>query len=58
MHRRPPHLTYFSPDAPERIARLRQAGHLFQNETEDASGQVNGGTLVAPDGQRIFVFAE
>ena len=50
-----PHLSYCSPDAAERIAGLKEDGLTFHDETRNEQGVVNGGTLIAPDGQRIFV---
>ena len=51
-----PTLTYFAPDMPERIARLRQAGIPFASEMPDESGTVRNATLKGPAGEAIFMF--
>jgi len=51
-----PALTYFAPDMPERIERVRQAGITFASEMTDAAGVVHNATLKGPAGEAIFMF--
>lgn len=51
-----PALTYFAPDMPQRIERLRQAGVAFASEMTDEAGVVRNVTLNGPAGEAIFMF--
>ena len=51
-----PALTYFAPDMPERIERLRKAGVSFASEMPDEAGVVRNATLKGLAGEGIFMF--
>jgi len=51
-----PALTYFAPDMPQRIERVRKAGVLFTSEMPDEAGVVRNATLKGPAGEAIFMF--
>lgn len=51
-----PALTYFAPNMPERIERVRKAGIVFASEMADEEGVVRNATLKGPAGEAIFMF--
>lgn len=51
-----PALTYFAPDMPDRIERVRKAGIPFASEMADEAGVVRNATLKGPAGEAIFMF--
>ncbi|HXW00829.1 MAG TPA: transcription termination/antitermination protein NusG, partial [Anaerolineae bacterium] len=52
-----PTITYFAPDMPERLKRLRRRGVQFVAEHKDKKGRRVGAVIESPDGQRFFLFA-
>jgi transcriptional antiterminator NusG len=51
-----PTLSYFAPDMPERLERLRQQDIPFISEHKNPQGQVIGALIRSPDQQPIFLF--
>ncbi|MCL4301681.1 MAG: response regulator [Anaerolineae bacterium] len=51
-----PTITYFVPDMPERLKRLRRKGVKFKAEQKDKQGRRVGAVIESPDGQRFFLF--
>jgi catechol 2,3-dioxygenase-like lactoylglutathione lyase family enzyme len=51
-----PTITYFAPDMPERLKRLRRRGIKFVAEHKDRKGYRIGAVIESPDGQRFFLF--
>jgi predicted enzyme related to lactoylglutathione lyase len=51
-----PALTYFAPDMPERIERVRKMGINFASEMPDEAGVMHNATLKGPAGEAIFMF--
>jgi catechol 2,3-dioxygenase-like lactoylglutathione lyase family enzyme len=51
-----PTLTYFAPDMPERLKRMRRRGVTFVAERKDKQGRRVGAVVESPDGQRFFFF--
>jgi catechol 2,3-dioxygenase-like lactoylglutathione lyase family enzyme len=51
-----PALTYFAPDMPQRIERVRKAGIIFASEVADKAGVVREVILNGPGGEAIFMF--
>ncbi|MCK6626148.1 MAG: response regulator [Anaerolineae bacterium] len=51
-----PTLTYFAPNMPERLKRMRRRGITFVAERKDKKGRRVGAVVESPDGQRFFFF--
>jgi hypothetical protein len=51
-----PTITYFAPDMPQRLERLREQGIEFISEQKDTTGQLVGAMIESPDGQPFFLF--
>lgn len=51
-----PTLTYFSPQMPEIIQRLKKEGLVFTQEIPNSSGIIANAVLHAPEGQAFFLF--
>ncbi|MBE7556653.1 MAG: response regulator [Anaerolineales bacterium] len=49
-------ITYFAPDMPDRLKRLRQKGIKFKDEQKDKKGRRVGAVIESPDGQLFFFF--
>jgi len=51
-----PTITYFAPDMPDRLKRLRRRGIKFVTEHKDKKGRRVGAVIESPDGQLFFLF--
>jgi hypothetical protein len=51
-----PTISYFSPDMPDRLHRLREQDIPFRSEYKDAQGCTIGAVIHSPDGQPFFLF--
>jgi transcriptional antiterminator NusG len=52
-----PTISYFSPDIPDRLRRLREQDIPFRSEYKDAQGCTIGAVIHSPDSQPFFLFA-
>ncbi len=51
-----PVITYFAPDMPDRLKRMRRRGIKFVTEHKDKKGRRVGAVVQSPDGQLFFLF--